>query len=287
METRLSYMDRYAVVGQPVEHSRSPYIHTYFAIQTQQQIEYSRLAPHIDQFEECVKGFFNSGGKGLNITLPFKERAYLLAQQLSSRAKIAHAANTLWIEEGRICADNTDGLGLIADFNYLNIPIKNKSILILGAGGAVRGVLGPLLEHSPAEIFIANRTAKKAIELIEDFQTDSNPGNAKVHAGLITDPRLSRSFDVIINATSAAIKGEALVFPQHLFSSHSYAYDMSYRAGLTPFLEQAAMHKAAHYYDGLGMLIEQAAESFRIWRHCRPKTDELRVLLRQQLNNNS
>jgi shikimate dehydrogenase len=287
VEAGLSVMDRYAVVGQPVAHSRSPYIHAYFAKQTEQQLEYGRLAPHSDQFEQCVKDFFNNGGKGLNITLPFKERAYLLAKQVSARAKTAHAANTLWIEDGQICADNTDGLGLTADFNYLNIPITKKSILILGAGGAVRGVLAPLLEQSPSEIFVANRTATKAIELIKDFQGENNTGNSIIHAGSIMDPRLSRSFDVIINATSATIKGEALIFPQNIFSSNSYAYDMSYKAELTPFLEQARMHKVQHYFDGLGMLIEQAAESFRIWRHCRPKTDELRILLRQQLINNS
>ncbi|HQT81497.1 MAG: shikimate dehydrogenase [Ferrovum sp. 37-45-19] len=278
-------MDQYAVMGQPIAHSRSPFIHSYFARQTRQLLEYKAMAPAVDHFEPDVMQFFNSGGKGLNVTLPFKERAYLMAQQVSYRVSFACAANTLWMEEGRLCADNTDGVGLIADCEYLQIPITGQSILILGAGGAVRGVLAPLIEQAPEEIFIANRTEDKVFSLINQIKmTHKATQQLKLGGGSLHHPRLLSSFDVVINATSAAIKGEDMTYPTQIFSENTYAYDMSYGTQLTPFLTQAKQSNVKKYHDGLGMLIEQAAESFYLWRHCRPNTIELREILRQVIS---
>ncbi|MDE2423311.1 MAG: shikimate dehydrogenase [Betaproteobacteria bacterium] len=280
-------MDHYAVIGWPITHSRSPFIHRYFASQTHQSLEYERIACEPDQFESTVNDFFYTGGKGLNVTLPFKERAYRMAQHITERVRLAQAANTLWLENGLIHADNTDGLGLLADYQYLNIPITGQSVLVFGAGGAVKGVLAPLLEKKPRELFIANRTESRARELIDSFKQIAQINQVEMNAGSVNHHRLLKPFDIVINATSASIKGETLSFPNTVFAKESYVYDMSYGRELTPFLQQARQLQVTNYYDGLGMLIEQAAESFRIWRHCRPTTKALREALRREIGENS
>ena len=259
---------RYAVMGNPVTHSKSPAIHKQFAHQFGHDIEYTALWVDTDGFAEAVQQFRAEGGQGLNITVPFKLEAFQLADNLSDRAKLAGAVNTLRFEpDGKIFGDNTDGTGLVHDLTKnLNVPLRGKKILVLGAGGAVRGALGPLLKQNPAVLVIANRTLSKAKELAKNFAQFG-----KVEA-CGYDDLVGKRFDAVINGTSASLKGEMPPLPVNLFATNGVAYDMMYGDKPTPFLEWAMLHGAATAADGLGMLVEQAAESYLLWRGARPDT---------------
>ncbi|MBC3874862.1 shikimate dehydrogenase [Undibacterium flavidum] len=267
-------MDHYCVFGNPVHHSKSPVIHAMFAQQTGQNIDYhTRLAP-LDGFVEAVRTFIAEGGQGANVTVPFKLEAFALAHQLSERASMAGAVNTLHFVDGKIIADNTDGVGLVRDITCnAATPIRDKRVLLLGAGGAARGALLPLLQELPAVLTIANRTLSKAQELQKLAQTFTS---CEVDA--VTWQQLeeesTQSFDVIINATSASLQSEVPPIPAHVFGPESLAYDMMYGDTVTSF-NQYAQQCGAKTRDGLGMLIEQAAEAFFIWRGVRPNTAEV------------
>jgi shikimate dehydrogenase len=270
--------DTYAVIGNPIAHSKSPEIHAAFARQTGQSMVYEKLLAPLNDFETCVEDFFAAGGKGLNVTVPFKTRAYDMAQQLSLRAQSAGAVNTLWQEQGRLHGDNTDGAGLVRDLTHnLGLSLEGKKILILGAGGAVRGVLLPLFGQQPQSITIANRTLEKAQALLSVVPSH---GVTRVEAQGLHD--LPSGNDVIIQATSAGLQGGAPEVPAHCYSSNTWAYDMLYAATPTPFLRAASQH-TAHCTDGLGMLVEQAAEAYYLWRGIRPDTSPVIAQLRQQM----
>lgn len=259
--------DRYAVFGNPIGHSKSPAIHAQFAEQTGQSLIYTAERVELDKFSEAVAAFANSNGKGLNITVPFKQEAWQLATERSSRAERAGAANTLVIKNDSLFADNTDGVGLVRDLiDNHNIEINNQKVLIVGAGGAARGVTESILELKPAELVIANRTVEKALQLAEDF---SDLGNI---SGCSLEALEGRNFDIVINGTSTSLKGELPPLPDTLFSENACAYDMMYAADPTPFMKWAKQCGATHTYDGLGMLVEQAAESFYVWRKVKPET---------------
>ena len=270
--------DLYAVFGNPIAHSKSPAIHTAFAAATGQDLTYeARLAP-VDGFAAAVAAFVAAGGKGANVTVPFKEDAFRLATRLSDRAARAGAVNTLALAGNEIVGDNTDGAGLVRDITVnLGCALAGKRILLLGAGGASRGVIAPLLAEAPAALAIANRTAAKAEALAAAF-ADIAPvegGDFSRYAG--------RSFDVVINATSASLSGDILPLPTGLFAAGSLAYDMMYGKGETPFLRLAREQGAVRCADGLGMLVEQAAEAFFVWRGIRPATEALLAKLRAGL----
>ncbi len=258
-------MDEYGVMGNPIQHSWSPRIHQLFAEQTGQQLTYQAMLVPLDGFKQALTDFKLRKGKGLNITLPFKQEAYQLADVLSERAKLAKAVNTLQFNsDGRLFGDNTDGVGFIRDVvaNH-QFPMLNKRVLILGAGGAVRGILHPLLQESPKQVVIANRTEENAKALVEEFPS----------LEICPLSKLSQfKFDLIINGTSAGLTGDAIDLPNNILSEHAYCYDMVYGKGSTPFMKWALENHAAIVTDGLGMLIEQAAESFFIWRGVRPDT---------------
>ena len=268
---------RYAVMGNPVAHSKSPAIHKQFAHQFGHDIEYTAQWVDTDGFAEAVQQFRAEGGKGLNVTVPFKLEAFSLADSLSDRARLAGAVNTLRFEaDGKIFGDNTDGTGLVHDLGKnLNVQLRGKKILVLGAGGAVRGVLGPLLKQNPAQLVIANRTVSKARELAKTFAQFG-----KVEA-VGYDELVGKRFDVVINGTSASLKGEMPPLPVNIFAGNGVAYDMMYGDKPTPFLEWAMLHGADTAADGLGMLVEQAAESYLLWRGVRPETRHVIAGLRR------
>lgn len=270
-------MDRYAVIGNPIEHSKSPLIHAAFAQQTGQRIEYERILSPLDSFRETALRFRAEKGKGLNVTVPFKLEAYQLATNLTPRASDAEAVNTLKFENDRIIGDNTDGIGLVRDIqdNY-GIAIERKRILLVGAGGAAQGVLYPLLDREPASIVIANRTLDRALEMqrkVEKRDILSRTVTA------VTFPELAHlSFDIVINATSAGLTDSTLPIPSGIFASDALAYEMMYGKE-TPFMAFARA-QGATVADGLGMLVEQAAESFYLWRGVRPETSPVIAQLR-------
>lgn len=273
-------MDRYAVFGNPIKHSRSPQIHQAFASQTGQQLEYRAQNVELGQFAETARRFFEQGGRGLNVTVPFKLDAYQFADELSDRARRAGAVNTLALQgDGSIYGDNTDGVGLVRDLTEnLAWTIADQRVLILGAGGAVRGVLEPLLRRRPAMLVIANRTVAKAQELVREF-ADLGDVRACSFEGLN-----GGQYDLVLNATSASLKGDAtLPLPEHLLADHACCYDLMYGSEPTAFMRWAAAHTAWAVSDGLGMLVEQAAESFCIWRGVRPQTRPVIEQLRAEL----
>ncbi len=257
-------MDRYAVIGNPVEHSKSPLIHAEFARQTGQAVEYGRILAPIGGFDDSIDQFRAEGGRGVNVTVPFKEDAYQYATERTARAELAHAVNTLhFLPDGKVLGDTTDGLGLVRDITVnLGVELVGKHVLLMGAGGAARGVIQPLLEAGPASLFVVNRTADKAIALRETF--------AGIEAGGY-DVLQGRVFDVVINATASSLNNDLPPLPETIFSPGALAYDMMYGRD-TPFMQFARAHGAARVADGLGMLVEQAAESFLIWRGVRPNT---------------
>ncbi len=270
-------MDQYRVYGNPIKQSRSPYIHKAFAQSTEQILCYEgELVPN-DEFETHVKRFIQMGGNGANVTMPFKEQALALCDQLSERATLAGAVNTLSFKNGQILGDNTDGVGLVRDLINQQVGLKNKKILIIGAGGAVKGVILPLLEQRPHSIHIANRTVSKAQNLCEQFNAKS------LSASSFTDIK-KQEYDLIINATSASLTGEIPALPVDIITPKTACYDMVYGNTLTPFLRWAQQQGAAKVIDGLGMLVEQAAESFYIWRHVMPETQSVLQALRIKLN---
>ena len=270
----------YAVVGDPVEHSLSPVIHRLFAKQMEQSISYNKWHLRAEEFNLEVKNFFAQGGGGLNITVPHKQSAFELCDELSSRAKIAQAVNTLYQKNNKVIGDNTDGVGLLNDLARLGWILSGKKILILGAGGAVRGVLQPLLEAKPASIVIANRTLDKAQQLAASFKGLANQHKAQLNASAIT-AELAPA-DIVINGTSASLLGGNLALAKEVVEGAN-CYDMVYAKNLTPFMSWALDSGALNVADGLGMLVGQAAESFFIWRGVRPDVQPVIDHLRQQL----
>ncbi len=274
--------DRYAVIGNPIAHSKSPQIHAAFARQTGQDIEYTRLLAPPDGFRGAVENFRAAGGRGANVTVPFKLEAFDLADEVSQRAKDAQAANFLNFDGGRIRADNTDGAGLTRDITgNLGFGMAGRRVLLMGAGGAARGALQPLLAQQPAILTIANRTVEKALQLAEAFRYHPSAASS-VLSGLRYDELAGHHFDLVINATSSSLHGELPPLPAGVFAEGSLAYDMMYGKGHTPFLAFAQSQGAARLADGLGMLVEQAAESFFLWRGVRPETRPVIELLRNQ-----
>jgi shikimate dehydrogenase len=270
---------RYAVFGNPIKHSRSPQIHAAFAEQTGQRISYRTQLVELGGFAAAAHEFFSGGGKGCNITVPFKLDAYAFAGELSGRARRAGAVNTLALQsDGSIYGDNTDGVGLARDIDQnLVWEINGKRLLVVGAGGAVRGILEPLLRHHPERLVIVNRTVEKAEQLAREF---SDLGNVRA-CGF--DALTGNQFDLVINATSTGLRGESLPLPSNLLAEGCCCYDMSYGAQPTPFMRWAASEAAWAVADGLGMLVEQAAESFCIWRGVRPQTRPVIEMLRASL----
>jgi shikimate dehydrogenase len=275
--------DRYAVIGNPIAHSQSPRIHTHFAAQTAQNMVYESLLAPLDGFRQSVFDFRAAGGRGLNVTVPFKLEAYDLADQRSPRATRAGAVNTLILHpDGRIEGDNTDGIGLVRDLQFHGVTIAAARVLILGAGGAVRGVLAPLLAEHPASLAIANRTPDKAQQLALDFADlcEQSPDYRCTLNGCSYDSLQGQSFDLVINGTSASLSGDLPPLPDELLAPNAIAYDMAYGHEPTPFQRWAATHGARLALDGYGMLLEQAAASFYLWRGVRPETLSLRQNLR-------
>lgn len=262
--------DQYAVFGHPIKHSKSPEIHRQFAIQTQQNIVYTRHDVAGNQFVSAANNFFNKGGRGLNCTVPLKELAWAFADKITQRARYAKAVNTLARQEdGSILGDNTDGVGLIADLaSNHQIKLHNISILLLGAGGASRGILESLLLQHPKCLLIANRTTKKAVNLAAEF---SGLGNL---SGCGFDAIKQQTFDLIINATSASLSGCVPPLPVTLCNKN-ICYDLAYASMPTVFVRWGQKQGAAKSLDGLGMLVEQAAEAFYLWRGVRPQTNEV------------
>ena len=262
--------DRYAVIGNPIGHSKSPLIHGTFARDTRQDLEYGKIEAPADGFGAAVAAFRAAGGRGLNVTTPFKVQAFELAGERLPRAELAGAANALKFVGGRILADNFDGLGLIGDIQRnLGVALAGRRVLVLGAGGAVRGALLPLLAQRPAEVVICNRSVDKARVLVADA-ADAGDIAACGYADLA-----GRSFDVVLNATSASLKGEMPPIAKEVFAAGALAYDLVYGRGLTPFLKLAREAGAEVVADGVGMLVEQAAEAFAWWRGVRPDTGNL------------
>ena len=271
--------DRYAVIGHPIAHSRSPRIHAAFAAATGQRLAYDRIDAAPAAFEGIVRDFFDGGGRGLNVTLPHKEAAARLADRLTGRARLAGAVNPLARQpDGALLGDNTDGAGLMADLARLGIAVRGARVLVLGAGGATRGILGPLLEAQPAQLVVANRTAARAQALAADFGATA-PAVGGIVQGCGYDALASLvaagPFDLVIHATSLGLQGEAPPLPPGVVGPGSVAYDLGYGAGDTPFVRWARAQGVTRAEQGLGMLIEQAAESFLLWRGVRPDTAAL------------
>lgn len=273
----MSAIDQYVVIGNPIAHSKSPAIHAQFAAQTQQAIRYERMLAPLDDFAGTVKKFMLDGGRGANVTVPFKLEAYRYATELTPRARASGAVNTLKFEADHILGDNTDGVGLVRDIVHnADIELAGRRILLLGAGGAARGVILPMLAEDPAELVIANRTAARAHELVKEFADQSVSLVASNFA------ELSGQFDIIINATSASLSAALPDITSTLLGRQTFVYDMMYAAQPSVFMQWAA-EQGATVRDGLGMLVEQAAESFFLWRGVRPDTGPVYELLRAQI----
>ena len=276
--------DRYAVFGNPIAHSRSPAIHARFAAQTRQWLTYEKLLAPLDGFGNALGAFIAAGGRGANVTLPFKLEAHALATRLTTRAAAAGAVNTLRFDAGEIIGDNTDGIGLVTDLTAnAGVIVCGKKVLLLGAGGAAQGVILPLLETRPAQLVIANRTAAKATAIAAYF--NGNPqlqtaGTAVVVAATLAE--LDTPFDIVINATAASLTEDVPAVSPAIFGNHTIAYDMMYAAAPTAFMRLATSH-GAQARDGLGMLVEQAAEAFLVWRGMRPYTAAVLAELRAAL----
>lgn len=276
---------RFAVIGHPVKHSRSPAIHQQFALQTKIALTYQRLDVPLDGFKNAVEQFFASGGRGLNVTVPFKLEAWELARNhLSTRAQQAQAVNTLWQQEGELYGCNTDGVGLISDLNRLGVHCKGARILMIGAGGAARGVLGPLLETGCAQLHIVNRTAERAHALVEEWGNLEPSSRERLTAGALAEAANPAGWDLVINASSSSLAGAAPEVPKGLYALGAWAYDMMYSPAPTAFMAQAQADGATYLSDGLGMLVGQAAESFFIWHGKRPDIQPVLRSLRQDLS---
>ncbi len=262
--------DRYAVIGNPIAQSKSPFIHSTFAALTGQDLEYTRIEGEIGGFAKAVDAFRAAGGRGMNITAPFKLDAFAYATERSARAQLAGAVNALKFDGQRVIAENFDGIGLVRDLTHnLNFQLTGKRVLLLGAGGATRGALLPFLEQQPSELVIVNRSVAKAQELADKFQ----------HAGGISACGYgdlgTQQFDIVLNATSASLHAELPPLPTSVFANGALAYDLTYGKGLTPFLQLARHAEVQRVADGVGMLAEQAAEAFEWWRGVRPDTKDV------------
>jgi shikimate dehydrogenase len=260
--------ERYGLVGHPVEHSRSPFIHTLFARQTGQRITYEVIDASPAAFETAVRGFGAAGGRGLNVTVPHKEAACALVDELSDAARKAGAVNTVSIDGNRLRGDNTDGIGFVRDVTVnQGQELAGRSVILFGAGGAARGIVGPVLEEKPAKLVIANRSRQRAVDLAAHF---GNPPEIEI----VEFDELGGlpAFDVLVNASSAGLKGEATRFPGSLVGPESFCYDMVYSRNDTPFVAWAREHGAGLAVQGWGMLVEQAAQSFYVWRGVMPVT---------------
>jgi shikimate dehydrogenase len=260
--------DRYAVIGNPIEHSKSPAIHAAFAAQTGQDMVYDRILG--TDFEPDVRRFVADGGRGLNVTVPFKEDAWRLVDERSRAADEAGAVNTIIVgDDARLRGDNTDGVGLLRDLQANHgLEPGGRRVLVLGAGGAVRGALGPLLAAGPARVVVANRTGSKAVELARRFET-----RGPVSGCGLDGIGQEAPFDLIINGTAAGLEDEVPPIPEDCLAPGGWSYDMMYASEPTAFVRWGAGHGAARALDGLGMLVEQAAESFFLWRGVRPETE--------------
>ena len=268
--------DRYVVIGNPIAHSKSPEIHARFAAQTGQDMIYERVLAPLDGFAHAVQELIRQGVKGANVTVPFKLDAYALAASRTERAQAAGAVNTLTFADGAIAGDNTDGIGLVTDIvRNAGVAIQGKKVLLLGAGGATRGVILPILQQQPAALVIANRTVSKADELAQQFAGKGNVSSRSFDA-------LQEPFDIVINATSASLTADLPPLAPAVFGADALAYDMMYGAEPTVFMRFAASHGAVTR-DGLGMLVEQAAEAFFVWRGVRPDTAPVYADLRAAL----
>lgn len=269
-------MDQYRVFGNPIKQSRSPFIHQAFAQQTKQILNYQSELVALDGFDQAIEHLINIGGFGANVTAPFKDQAYALCDELSERARTAEAVNTLTFKNNKIYGDNTDGVGLVQDLLRQKVKLNKARILLLGAGGAAKGVLLPLLEQEPDTITIANRTVSKAEQIGRQFKNDK-----LIACGF--DELINQHFDVIINATSASLHGELPPVPKKVFEK-TVCYDMVYSKQLTPFLVLANESGAIKTIDGLGMLVGQAAESFAVWRGVKPSVESVISSLRATIN---
>ncbi|GAA5193975.1 shikimate dehydrogenase [Ferrimonas gelatinilytica] len=270
-------MDKYAVIGHPIEHSKSPLIHSEFARLTGQPLEYHAILAPKAGFADAVKQFRQAGGKGANVTLPFKEEALALCDELSERARRAGAVNTLiWNDDERLLGDNTDGLGLVSDLKRHAYPLRDARILLLGAGGVARGVLLPLLSERPKRLVVANRTAHKAERLAADFSSFGPVTGVGLE-------NLDGTFDLVINGTSASLSGKLPDLHRVKLAEDGCAYDMAYGDSLTPFQCWALENGARHALSGLGMLVGQAAESFALWRGVHPPIEPILELLQGEV----
>ncbi len=269
---------QYAVVGNPIAHSRSPDIHQLFARQEGAQIRYEKICAPVEAFAQTVATFFAAGGVGLNVTVPFKQEAFALVNELTERAQFAASVNTLKkLADGRILGDTTDGEGLIRDITEnLGISIAGKSVLILGAGGAVASVIAPFLQEQAQKVVIANRTVSRAQELVRRFS-----GLGDIGASGFDE--LDQAFDIVINGTSSALQQAHLPISAEVFGAGALAYDLFYAREETPFLQFARAHHVLCLADGLGMLVEQAAVAYFLWRGFMPETDSVIAAVRQQL----
>ncbi len=270
--------EQYAVFGHPIKHSKSPLIHQQFAVQTRQNIEYTRQDVDAEQFVSATRNFFAGGGHGLNCTVPLKELAWKFADDLTQRASYSKAVNTLARQaDGRILGDNTDGIGLVTDLlSNHQIKLDNINILLLGAGGASRGILQPILQQQPKRLVIVNRTVEKAVNLATEF---TELGNL---IGCGYNDLEHQSFDLILNATSASLSGQLPPLPEKLLANKGICYDLAYGNEPTAFVRWGQQQGAAKSLDGLGMLVEQAAEAFYLWRGIRPETQ----VMIEQFNTN-
>jgi shikimate dehydrogenase len=270
-------MDKFAVFGNPIGHSMSPRIHHLFAEQCHLELHYDTQCVPLDGFESAIRRFFANGAKGANVTLPFKEQAYAICDELTERASSAGAVNTIKpLTDGHLMGDNTDGVGLLSDLERLNMIHPNSRILLVGAGGAARGVILPLLSYG-CELVITNRTYSKA-EMLADLFLSYGSIMSKT-----ADELESETFDLIINATSSGVRGDLPHISSSLISVNTACYDMFYQAELTPFLVWAESHGSTNYADGLGMLVGQAAHAFKLWYGVMPDVDRVLSILRKYL----
>lgn len=279
MDQCLNMADQYAVIGNPVAHSKSPLIHQAFAAQVAHAIEYGRVLAPLHGFDETLLRLRESGFKGVNVTVPFKLQAYHLANRLTERAQDAGAVNTMLLEGAAIVGDNTDGVGLVRDIQQnLHCDFGGKRVLLIGAGGAAEGVLHPVLEQQPALLVIANRSMDKALQMVKKVEDRGDFRYVSVSAHAFDDLH-GQAFDIVINATSTGLSDTALPLPPDIFATGALAYDMMYGRE-TPFMAFARQHGAGQVADGLGMLVEQAAEAFYLWRGIRPQTAAVIAKLR-------
>lgn len=272
---------RCAVIGNPIAHSRSPEIHLAFANQGNLRLSYERMLADNNDFANHVQGFFAQGGKGLNVTVPFKEKAFALATKLSPSAEVAGAVNTLWMKDGVLHGDNTDGVGLVHDLQSQGYDPKDKRILLIGAGGAAKGVLLPLINAGADVVHVINRTHAKAEALVKQMGLHQPKHINKLSSGDLNATQ--GTWDVVINATSSSLDHQSPLHHPLKFSAHSLAYDMVYGPEPTAFMTDCAHYGATQCLDGLGMLVGQAAQSFYIWHGFHPDTEPVLATLRQQL----